>query len=97
MVSKTKQIERDEEDKTRRVADQKRREAEAASEKEKEEHRFNMKVAIDRLRESEIGRKIIDVIGEDELYKYDPNSINSLHIDAVIKHSREQKEKLKVQ
>ena len=56
-----------------------------------------MKVAIDKLRESEIGRKIIDVIGEDELYKYDPNSINSLHIDAVIKHSREQKEKLKVQ
>ena len=71
--------------------------AEAALEKEKEEHRFNMKVAIDKLRESEIGRKIIDVIGEDELYKYDPNSINSLHIDAVIKHSREQKEKLKIQ
>jgi len=54
-------------------------------------------MAIDKLRESEIGRKIIDVIGEEELYKYDPNSINSLHIDAVIKHSREQKEKLKVQ
>ena len=56
-----------------------------------------MKMAIDKLRESEIGRKIIEVIGEEELYKYDPNSINSLHIDAVIKHSREQKEKLKIQ
>ncbi|CAF4742040.1 unnamed protein product, partial [Rotaria sp. Silwood2] len=89
--------ERDEEDKTRREADLKRRLLEAAVEKEKEEHRFAMKVAIDKLRESEIGRKIIEVIGEEELYKYDPNSINSLHIDAVIKHSREQKEKLKVQ
>ena len=95
--SKTKQAERDEEDKTRREADQKRRQAEAALEKEKEEHRFAMKMAIDKLRESEIGRKIIEVIGEEELYKYDPNSINSLHIDAVIKHSREQKEKLKIQ
>jgi len=97
IVSKTKQAERDEEDKSRREADQKRRLAEAALEKEKEEHRFAMKMAIDKLRESEIGRKIIEVIGEEELYKYDPNSINSLHIDAVIKHSREQKEKLKVQ
>jgi len=97
IVSKTKQAERDEEDKTRREADQKRRLAEAALEKEKEEHRFAMKMAIDKLRESEIGRKIIEVIGEEELYKYDPNSINSLHIDAVIKHSREQKEKLKIQ
>ncbi|CAF3565231.1 unnamed protein product, partial [Rotaria sp. Silwood2] len=97
IVSKTKQAERDEEDKTRREADLKRRLLEAAVEKEKEEHRFAMKVAIDKLRESEIGRKIIEVIGEEELYKYDPNSINSLHIDAVIKHSREQKEKLKVQ
>jgi translation initiation factor 3 subunit A len=97
IVSKTKQAERDEEDKTRREADQKRRQAEAALEKEKEEHRFAMKMAIDKLRESEIGRKIIEVIGEEELYKYDPNSINSLHIDAVIKHSREQKEKLKIQ
>ena len=66
-------------------------------EKEKEEHRLSMKIAIDKLRESEIGRKIIDLIGEQELYTYDPNSINSLHIDAVIQHSREQKEKLKVQ
>jgi len=97
IVSKTKQAERDEEDKTRREADQKRRQQEAALEKEKEEHRFAMKMAIDKLRESEIGRKIIEVIGEEELYKYDPNSINSLHIDAVIKHSREQKEKLKIQ
>jgi len=97
IVTKTKQAERDEEDKTRREADQKRRLHEAALEKEKEEHRFAMKMAIDKLRESEIGRKIIEVIGEEELYKYDPNSINSLHIDAVIKHSREQKEKLKVQ
>ena len=97
IVSKNKQAERDEEDKSRREADQKRRQAEAALEKEKEEHRFAMKMAIDKLRESEIGRKIIEVIGEDELYKYDPNSINSLHIDAVIKHSREQKEKLKIQ
>ena len=56
-----------------------------------------MKIAIEKLGESEIGRKIIEVIGEEELYKYDPNSINSLHVDAVIKHSREQKEKLKVQ
>jgi translation initiation factor 3 subunit A len=97
IVSKTKQAERDEEDKTRREADYKRRLQEAALEKEKEEHRFGMKMAIDKLRESEIGRKIIEVIGEEELYKYDPNSINLLHIDAVIKHSREQKEKLKVQ
>ena len=56
-----------------------------------------MKIAIEKLGESEIGQKIIDVIGEEELYRYDPNSINSLHVDAVIKHSREQKEKLKVQ
>ncbi len=97
IVTKTKQAERDEEDKTRREADQKRRLHEAASEKEKEEHRFNMKMAIDKLRESEIGRKIIEVVGEEELYTYDPNSLNSLHITAVIKHSREQKEKLKVQ
>lgn len=66
-------------------------------EREKEEHRLNMKIAIDKLRESEIGRKIIELIGEEELYKYDPDSLNSLHIDAVIKFSREQKEKLKVQ
>jgi hypothetical protein len=56
-----------------------------------------MKIAIDKLRESEIGRRIIELIGEEELYKYDPESLNSLHIDAVIKHSREQKEKLKIQ
>jgi len=56
-----------------------------------------MKIAIDKLRESEIGRRIIELIGEEELYKYDPDSLNSLHIDAVIKHSREQKEKLKIQ
>lgn len=56
-----------------------------------------MKIAIDKLRESEIGRRIIELIGDEELYKYDPDSLNSLHIDAVIKHSREQKEKLKVQ
>ncbi|CAF3677801.1 unnamed protein product [Rotaria socialis] len=92
-----KRVERDEEDKNRREADLQRRLVEAAVEKEKEEHRFAMKMAIDKLRESEIGRKIIEVIGEEELYKYDPNSINSLHIDAVIKHSREQKEKLKIQ
>jgi translation initiation factor 3 subunit A len=97
MASKTKKAERDEEDKSRRDADQKRRLAEAALEKEKEEHRLNMKIAIDKLRESEIGRKTIELIGEEELYKYDPNSINSLHIDAVIRHSRELKEKLKVQ
>ncbi|CAF1686937.1 unnamed protein product, partial [Rotaria magnacalcarata] len=56
-----------------------------------------MKIAIDKLRESEIGRKIIGLFGKEELYKYDPESLNSLHIDAVIKYSREQKEKLKVQ
>jgi len=56
-----------------------------------------MKIAIDKLRESDIGRRIIELIGEEELYKYDPESLNSLHIDAVIKHSREQKEKLKIQ
>jgi translation initiation factor 3 subunit A len=54
-------------------------------------------IAIDKLRESEIGRRIIELIGEEELYKYDPDSLNSLHIDAVIKHSREQKDKLKIQ
>ena len=97
MVTKTKQAEREVEDKIRRENDQKSRLAEAALEKEKEEHRANMKIAIEKLSESEIGRKIIEVIGEEELYKYDPNSINALHVDAVIKHSREQKEKLKVQ
>jgi hypothetical protein len=56
-----------------------------------------MKMAIDKLRESEIGRKIIDVVGEEGLYNYEPNSLNSLHITAVINHSREQKEKLKIQ
>ncbi|CAF3534916.1 unnamed protein product [Rotaria socialis] len=97
IVSRHQQDEREKEDKNRRDADQKRRVAEAALEREKEEHRFNMKIAIDKLRESEIGRKIIELIGEEELYKYDPESLNSLHIDAVIKYSREQKEKLKVQ
>ncbi|CAF4576843.1 unnamed protein product [Rotaria sp. Silwood1] len=97
IVSRHQQDEREKEDKSRREADQKRRLAEAALEREKEEHRFNMKIAIDKLRESEIGRKIIELIGEEELYKYDPESLNSLHIDAVIKYSREQKEKLKVQ
>lgn len=97
IVSKTKKAEREEEDRNRREADLKRRLLEETIEREKEEHRFAMKIAIDKLRESDIGRKIIEVIGEEELYKYDPNSINSLHIDAVIKHSREQKEKLKVQ
>ena len=95
--SRYQQDQREKEDKSRREADQKRRLAEAASEREKEEHRLNMKIAIDKLRESEIGRKIIELIGEEELYKYDPDSLNSLHIDAVIKHSREQKEKLKIQ
>ena len=95
--SRHQQDQREKEDKSRREADQKRRLAEAASERDKEEHRLNMKIAIDKLRESDIGRKIIDLIGEEELYKYDPDSLNSLHIDAVIKHSREQKEKLKVQ
>ncbi|CAF1204948.1 unnamed protein product [Adineta steineri] len=85
------------EEEERRKADQARRKAEAALEREKEEHRLNMKIAIDKLRESDIGRRIIELIGEEELYKYDPESLNSLHIDAVIKHSREQKEKLKVQ
>jgi hypothetical protein len=56
-----------------------------------------MKMAIDKLRESDIGRKIIDVVGEEGLYNYEPNSLNSLHITAVINHSREQKEKLKIQ
>jgi len=97
LATKTRQAERDEEEKARREADQQRRQQEAAVEKEREEHRLAMKVAIDKLRESHIGRKIILVVGEDELYKCDPNSINALHIDAVIKHSREQKEKLKVQ
>ncbi|CAF3804580.1 unnamed protein product, partial [Rotaria sordida] len=97
IVSRHQQDEREKEDKSRREADQKRRLAEAALEREKEEHRFNMKIAIDKLRESEIGRKIIELIGEEELYKYDPESLNSLHIDAVIKYSREQKEKLKIQ
>ena len=89
--------EREREDKLRRETDQKKIIAEAALEREKEEHRFNMKIAINKLRESEIGRRIIELIGEEELYKYDPESLNSLHIDAVIKHSREQKEKLKIQ
>jgi translation initiation factor 3 subunit A len=97
IVSRHEQDQRDLEDKNRRDADQKRRQAEAALEREKEEHRFNMKIAIDKLRESEIGRRIIELVGEEELYKYDPESLNSLHIDAVIKHSREQKEKLKIQ
>ncbi len=97
IVSKTQKAERDEEDRNRREEDQKRREQNAASEKEKEEHRVKMKIAIDKLRESEIGRKTIELIGEEDLYKYEPDSINSLHIDAVIKHSREQKEKLKTQ
>ncbi|CAM4740138.1 unnamed protein product [Rotaria magnacalcarata] len=56
-----------------------------------------MEITIDKLRESEIGRKIIELIDEEELYKYDPEPLNSLYIDAVIKYSREQKEKLKVQ
>ena len=93
---KTKQAEREEEEKNRREADRLRRLQEAALEKEKEEHRFSMKMAIDKLRESETGRKIIEVIGEEELYTYDPNSLNSLHIDAIIKHNREQKEKLRI-
>lgn len=97
IVTRHQQDEREKEDRNRRDADQKRREAEAALEREKKEHRFNMKIAIDKLRESEIGRRIIELIGEEELYKYEPESLNSLHIDAVIKHSREQKEKLKVQ
>lgn len=97
LATRTQQDEREKEDKSRREADQKRRLAEAALEREKEEHRLNMKIAIDKLRESEIGRRIIELIGEEELYKYDPDSLNSLHIDAVIKYSREQKEKLKVQ
>ena len=71
--------------------------AQVALEREKEEHRAKMKIAIDKLDGSEIGRRIIELVGEEELYKYDPESLNSLHIDAVIKHSREQKEKLKVQ
>ncbi|CAM4743976.1 unnamed protein product [Rotaria magnacalcarata] len=66
-------------------------------ERDKEEHRFDMEITTDKLRESEIGRKIIELIGEEELYKYDPELLNSLHIDGVIKYSREQKEKLKVQ
>ncbi|CAF3799678.1 unnamed protein product [Rotaria magnacalcarata] len=66
-------------------------------ERNKEEHRFDMEITIDKLRQSEIGRKIIELIGEEELYKYDPELLNSLHIDGVIKYSREQKEKLKVQ
>ena len=97
MVTRHQQDEREKEDKTRRDADQKRRLAEAALERENEEHRFNMKIAIDKLRESEIGRRIIELIGEEELYKYDPESLNSLHIDAVIKDSREKKDKLKIQ
>jgi len=97
MATRHQHDEREKEDKNRRDADQKHRLAEAALEREKEEHRFNMKIAIDKLRQSEIGRRIIELIGEEELYKYDPESLNSLHIDAVIKHSREQKEKLKVQ
>lgn len=97
IVSRRQQDERDKEDRDRREKEQKRMAAEAALEREKEEHRLNMKIAINRLRESEIGRRIIELIGEEELYKYDPESLNTLHIDHVIKHSREQKEKLKVQ
>ena len=97
IVSRRQQDERDKEDRDRREKEQKRMAAEAALEREKEEHRLNMKMAINRLRESEIGRRIIELIGEEELYKYDPESLNTLHIDHVIKHSREQKEKLKVQ
>ncbi|CAF0947652.1 unnamed protein product [Adineta ricciae] len=97
IVSRHQEDERVKEDENRRKAEQARRKAEAALEREKEEHRLNMKIAIDKLRESEIGRRIIELIGDEELYKYDPESLNSLHIDAVIKHSREQKEKLKVQ
>jgi translation initiation factor 3 subunit A len=97
IVSRRDRDARDVEEENRRLTERKRREAEVALEREKEEHRFNMKIAIDKLRESEIGRRIIKLIGEDELYTYDPESLNSLHIDAVIKHSREQKEKLKIQ
>ncbi|CAF0756314.1 unnamed protein product [Didymodactylos carnosus] len=77
-------------------------ELKAIKDKEDEElkdkqHRQLMKMAIDKLRDSEIGRKIIKLLTEAELYKYDPASLNALHIEHVIKDSREQKEKLKQQ
>jgi hypothetical protein len=97
IVSRHEQDEREKEDKNRCEAHQKRFLGEAELEHEKEEHRLNMKIVIDKLRESEIGRRVIGLIGEEELYKYDPESLNSLHIDHVIKHSRGQKEKLKIQ
>ena len=56
-----------------------------------------MQIAIDKLRESEVGIRIIKHVGEEELYSYDPESLNALHIDAVIKDMKEQKEKLKSQ
>ncbi len=97
IVSRHAQDKREEEEKNYRDANEKTRQAEAALAREKEEHRSKMKIAIDKLGGSDIGRRIIELVGEEELYKYDPESLNSLHIDAVIKHSREQKEKLKVQ
>lgn len=78
-------------------ADKKQQAIDAALEREKQEHRLNMQIAIDKLRESEIGIRIIKHVGEEELYGYDPDSLNTLHIDAVIKHIKEQKEKLKSQ
>jgi len=96
-ASRQQQEKLKQEDHIRRVADDERRKAEAALKREQEEHRFNMKVAIARLRESETGRRMIQLIGEEQLYTYDPESLNAKHVDTVIKESRERKDKLKVQ
>ena len=82
---------------TQLEATQKQKAFEATLEREKQELRLTMQIAIDKLRESEIGARIIKHLGEEELYNYDPESLNSLHIDAVIRHMKEQKEKLKNQ
>lgn len=78
-------------------ANRKQQAFEATLEREKQELRLTMQIAIDKLRESEIGARIIKHLGEEELYNYDPESLNSLHIDAVIRHMKEQKEKLRSQ
>lgn len=96
-ISKEEQAKRNDEEESRRKAEAERRRKEEASEREIEEHRKNVMIAIKKLRETDIGRKIADAIPETDLYTYDPESLNALHIDAVIQYSREQKEKLKVQ
>jgi len=94
IANKHKQTEIEQEYERKRKQDLETRTAQALSDKRDEEHRIQMKIAIDKLRDSDIGRKIIKLMGEEELYKYDPNSLNALHIEHVIKDSREQKRKI---